>query len=162
MTGAMAQAKKNGPYARPVLDRLFEKVDKTDACWIWTGATYRRGYGKMFIGSKADGTAKIVAAHRIAYEHLRGPIPGGMTLDHLCRNVACVNPDHLEPVSMRENWRRGTSASAVNLVKTHCIHGHEFTSENTYVAKGKHGNPQRLCKACGRNRKAARRRAAKA
>jgi len=67
-------------------------------------------------------------AHRAVYESERGPIPEGMTLDHLCRNRGCVNPDHLEPVTNRENILRGVSPSAVHAAKTHCRCGLDYDS----------------------------------
>jgi hypothetical protein len=81
-------------------------------------------------------------AHRVAYELVIGQIPAGLELDHLCRNVVCVNPAHLEPVTRAENMRRRSAA------QTHCKHGHEFTPENTYYYW--HGGRHRACRACGR------------
>jgi len=70
--------------------------------------------------------------HRIAYEFALGPIPDGLTLDHLCRNTICCNPAHLEPVTLRVNTLRGTSPIADNARKTHCKNGHPFDEANTY------------------------------
>lgn len=88
---------------RPLWDRFWEKVDASGDCWIWTGAKDQHGYGRIGLGTREDG---IAAAHRVAYELLIGPIPAGLTIDHLCINPPCVNPDHLEAVSMEENARR--------------------------------------------------------
>jgi hypothetical protein len=76
-----------------------------------------------------------------------------LKLDHLCRNPACVRPDHLEAVTARENTLRGIGPTAVNALKTHCVHGHEFTPENTRM-KG----IRRVCRECQRaaNRKSKR------
>lgn len=130
-----------GPTRLSVEERFFAKVEKTEACWLWTGALNGNGYG-VFGGRSATRNA-----HRVAYEMLVGPIPEGLQLDHLCRNRACVNPDHLEPVTARENTMRGTSQSALNAAKTHCVNGHEFTPENTYVRPSRGHRECRACKA---------------
>jgi hypothetical protein len=85
--------------------------------------------------------------HRVAYEALVGPIPQGLCIDHLCRNRACVNPDHLEPVTNRVNILRGETIMAANAAKTHCVRGHEYTPENTLI-NAKTGT--RRCAACNR------------
>lgn len=93
---------------------------REDGCWLWTGDANNVGYGKVRRNGKAH------RAHRYAYEQLVGPIPEGLTLDHLCRVRLCVNPAHLEPVTLRENVMRGTSVTAINAKKTHCPRGHEY------------------------------------
>lgn len=111
-------------------------------CWIWQRSLDRNGYGQ---GSRPDGQRK---AYRIYYERYVGRVPAGLHLDHLCRVRECVNPDHLEPVTQRENNLRGHTPAARNAVKTHCIRGHEFSPENTYVdSLGK-----RHCRTCHRRR----------
>ena len=82
-------------------ERFDVKVVQTDTCWLWIGATYDQGYG-MFNAEPG----RNVRAHRFAYERWVGPIPDGMTLDHTCEVKACVNPAHLEPVTVEENRRR--------------------------------------------------------
>ncbi len=118
--------------------RLFWlKVAKQEnGCWLWTGQTLR-GYGRT------SGSNKF--AHRAAYVMVKGPIPAGLTIDHLCRNHGCVNPAHLEAVTNRENILRGDSRSAQNARKTCCKRGHPFDAENTYIRPNRIG---RQCRAC--------------
>ena len=88
-------------YEKSVEQRFWEKVEKTETCWLWTGFKERKGYGYF-----RDGDF-VWKAHRYAYELLVGPIPDGATIDHaVCGNTSCVNPAHLEPVSRAENTRR--------------------------------------------------------
>ena len=129
-----------GPIPRDPIERFWEKVDKTGPCWEWT-ASKVYGYGQFGIAHQ-----KHARAHRFAYELLVGPIPEGLELDHLCRNRACVNPDHLEPVTTRVNLLRGATVTARKAGQTHCIHGHEFTPDNTFIRK----NGCRTCLTCRR------------
>jgi len=82
--------------------RFWARVEVTKTCWLWTGSRSRDGYGKF-----EPATSVFYKAHRFAYETVVGPIPEGLTLDHLCRVRRCVNPDHLEPVTNQENLLRG-------------------------------------------------------
>lgn len=120
--------------------RWLANVDKTDTCWLWTGGLWASGYGRFWF----DG--RTVLAHRWSYEHHVGPIQKGRQLDHLCRVRECVRPDHLEPVSARENLMRGETRAAANAVKTHCPQGHPYDEENTY--RDKRG--RRSCNICRR------------
>ena len=117
---------------------FFQKASMGDGCWKWLGSKYRNGYGKL---GKTG-----VMAHRIAYELTRGEVPKDMCLDHLCKQRDCINPDHLEIVTLTENVMRGESQAAQNGRKTHCIRGHEFTSENTYTPPKR--QTRRYCKTC--------------
>ena len=126
-------------------DRLWARVNATANCWEWTGALSTDGYGRIGLGPR--GQYKM--AHRAVYESVVGPIPDGLTLDHLCRNRACVNPDHLEPVELAENLRRAPNQiSTINANKTHCVNGHKFDSHNTYLRKDR--PRRRECRACRR------------
>ena len=117
--------------AKPRTRAYFHERTHVDAhgCWVWDRWKCHQGYGRASIGG---GSTKTVVAHRVAYEVFVGPIPEGLTLDHLCRNRACVNPYHMDPVTHRVNILRGEGACARNARKTHCKRGHEFTPENTY------------------------------
>jgi hypothetical protein len=109
-------------------------------CWLWTGYQDEYGYGSGL----SKRIFKTQLAHRVIYELLVGPIPKGLTIDHLCRVRCCVNPGHLEPVTHAVNMKRGIHGS-----KTHCKNGHEFSDDNTYVATRNHGT-MRCCRECNK------------
>lgn len=133
----------NAFQRRASLPEYFRKRIRFDhTCWRWTGALNSEGYGRL----RADGK-QSKAAHRKVYELLVGPIPEGLTLDHLCRNRYCVNPDHLDPVTLKENLARGFGVGALNTAKEACKRGHPFTEDNIMLWRGK-----RWCRACGRMR----------
>lgn len=120
-------------------ERFEEKFmpEPMSGCWLWTGARRKNGYGAFRMGRSVD-------AHVASYKIFRGDPPKGLDLDHTCRNPSCVNPAHLKPVTHAENMARGAHAT-----KTHCKHGHEFTTENTY-RRGK----TRHCRLCVDRRRA--------
>jgi hypothetical protein len=133
-----SQAKTAGTLP-PLVPRRYYVVDE-NGCWIWQKAKTTKGYGYKY----RDG--RMVVAHRWMYELSVGPIPEGLQLDHLCRVHACINPAHLEPVTPRENNRRGIGRAAANARKTHCIRGHAFDEENTYLLPSGRGRACRECK----------------
>lgn len=96
-------------------ERFWSKVDASAPCWVWTAASAGKGYGKFTLS--ANGKTRYPLAHRYSWELLVGPIPEGMTLDHLCKNRKCVNPDHLEVVTQAVNCLRGESPPARNARK---------------------------------------------
>lgn len=126
------------PERQDAYERWLEHVQKTDTCWLWTGGLWETGYGRFWF----DG--RTVLAHRWSYEHHVQAIPKGRQLDHLCRVRNCVRPDHLEPVSARENLMRGKTKAAANAAKTECPLGHPYDHHNTYVDK----RGRRSCNIC--------------
>jgi len=118
--------------------RFFAKVEmERSGCWSWRGSQINN-YGQLRI-DKAP-----YVAHRVTWLSLVGPIPDGLQVDHLCRNRACCNPEHLEPVTRSVNLRR--IPKGTQRLKSHCIHGHEMTLDNT-LWQGR-GKRRRVCKAC--------------
>lgn len=124
------------------LERFMRKVSHTPkGCWEWTGSRMRGKYNH----GQFSVNGRTVLAHRFAYETLVGPIPEGLKLDHLCRNPCCVNPAHLEPVTLLENLRRGMRSNQ-NRDKICCLRGHPYDEDNTYVDR----RGYRSCRACHR------------
>lgn len=118
-------------------------IDIND-CWLWAGRVNRLDYGRYAI--KIDGKWRERPAHRLMYENLVGEIPEGLVLDHLCRVTRCVNPDHLEPVTVGENVLRGDGVR-VQSSKTHCPNGHPYSEANIRLIKqGKY--IVRTCRTC--------------
>ena len=111
--------------------------EPTSGCWVWTGCRDHKGYGRF----RWPHTRETKLAHRVAYfiRHTVWP----QELDHLCRLTSCVNPAHLEPVTSRENTRRGLNIAAQNMRKTHCPNGHPYDA--VYVIPS---GPVRSCRRC--------------
>lgn len=145
------------------MERFLSRIKKTETCWIWTGAKQGNGYGAAWFNKKYQ------SAHRAMYLLVHGDIPPGLVIDHLCENKICVNPDHLEAVTQRENVRRWSvkhpdkrtgAPREINpnyweimpkkdnvrrgLPRTHCIYGHELSPSNVYPRK----DGRRRCKKC--------------
>lgn len=129
---------------RTPLGRFMSKVsvDAKTGCWPWTGAKTDMGYASFRV------LGKTYYGHRHMFELWYGVMPLGLDLDHICKNTACVNPEHLEPVEHRENLLRGESPMAKLARATHCKYGHEWTQENT--GPGPKGS--RRCRTCARIR----------
>ena len=125
-------------------ERFWSKVNRggLNECWEWSAGVGWNQYGRFWCNGKT------LKAHRVSYEMLVGPIPKGLTIDHLCSNPRCVNPAHMEPVTMRENVMRGDTPAARNASKTSCVNGHPFDETNTYITSL--GN--RFCRACNKER----------
>lgn len=133
---------------KPTYDRFIAKIKKVKSgCWEWQAFT-NFGYGVFTIGHK------LLGAHRYSYEYYNGKIPKGLVIDHLCRNRKCVNPDHLEAVTIQENTRRGLSVTTINSKKTHCKYGHPLKGDNLLIRPRKRADGSilngRLCLTCKR------------
>lgn len=128
-------------------DRFWSQVVESDepspngthGCWLWTGNIGAAGYGRISLSGRKQ------YAHRVAYRWVVGAIRRDLTIDHTCRNHRCVNPQHLEAVTRRENILRGESPSAKQARQTHCKRGHPLSGENV-IRTGR----RRRCRACDR------------
>ncbi len=136
---------KGTPHGLTPMERFmrFVAVDPESGCWMWTGAS-REGRYAAFSPEGRRGSLR--AAHLWIYEQTVGPVPEGMLLDHFeCTRTMCVNPEHVRPVTARENsLRSDTSPAALNRAKTHCEHGHPFDEANTRVL----ADGERRCRKC--------------
>lgn len=133
MTDNLALPKVYGSIADRIANRV--STEPNSGCWVWLGSVGRNGYGTITI----DGRTRM--AHRASYEAFVGPIPPRLHIDHKCKVRCCVNPGHLEPVTVAENNRRSPSTQPL---RTHCKHGHPFSGENLQIGR------QRRCRECSR------------
>lgn len=118
--------------------RFWSKVvkDEVSGCLLWTASPRHDGYGQIGVGGR---NGRYVVAHRASWVLSGRQLPEPpLQLDHLCRVRRCVNPEHLEAVTCRENLRRGARAQV-----THCPHGHPYSGENLRIISG-----ARKCRAC--------------
>lgn len=133
--------------ATPVLERIERHYipEPNSGCWLWTSSVTSKGYARIHFAGKGR------EAHRVVYQAIKGAIPKGLELDHLCRVRCCVNPDHLEPVAHSVNCARSDTSKQGewNRVKTHCPQGHAYDAANTFTSK----KGQRMCRICMRARK---------
>ena len=146
--GRQACPMERSTYRRVIMNRFEKKFipEPNSGCWLWLDCLNRGGYGVFYNGTKN------VLAHRFSYERVHGAIPKGKELDHLCRVPCCVNPDHLEAVTHKENVRRGRAGQVAILRKMErhsCRNGHLFSEDNTYH----HPDGSRVCRTCERARK---------
>lgn len=141
--GPLPTLNRRSTVADPLSRFLGLLTKHPGGCWLWEGTKNNQGYGWFW-----SGTAEVLA-HRWSYEHFIGPIPRGLVVDHLrCDTKRCVNPDHLQICTRRENNLRADGMGAICAAKTECLRGHPFTPENTYVT------PQgdRTCRTCKREK----------
>ena len=128
------------------LQRFWSKVIKTGSCWEWTSSK-SNGYGQFWLNGK------LHMVHRITYTLYKDVIPNNLTIDHLCRNRSCVNPDHLEPVTRSVNLRRGIGPEknkARLAASISCKNGHPWNKDNTSFYVDRDGYKIRVCKTCSR------------
>lgn len=138
MMGVFVQLNTTSPRAA---SQPVGYVIQENGCWEWVGALDRGGYGRMNVGGAAH------LAHRFLYEQANGPIPTDAQCDHLCRQRSCVNPDHIEVVSQRENLLRGEGWAGLNAAKTTCPRGHPLVGENLKAWELEHRG-WRICRTC--------------
>lgn len=142
-----------GHPSKPIIERLLANIQiNSSGCWLWQGSKYKNGYGRIRGGPANNQKMRLV--HRVSYEFFHGPIAPDLEIDHECHTLecqegtscvhrVCVNPDHLAAKTLKDNVRRGTKAN-----QTHCINGHKFTNDNTYIR----ANGTRHCRTCNRIR----------
>lgn len=122
--------------------RFWNKVNKTKDCWLWTSTLNNGGYGTI------SRKGRLQLAHRVSYELNKSEIPAGLVIDHLCSVTACVNPEHLEAVTQKENLKRGLHRKPLE----YCARGHRLTQDNRYN-RIEGGRLHSQCRRCRLDRK---------
>lgn len=138
------RVREGGRYAPVPMEvklAMNSRIDHSTMCQVWTGALKDKGYGQVSSGMARP---KALAAHRAAYAYAYGSIPQGLHIDHLCRNRACINPEHMEAVEPSENTRRGQSPSSVASREGRCKKGHPYVPGSFYQSK--HSKSCRICR----------------
>jgi hypothetical protein len=148
-------SRMGGPPRRPDAERFWAKVQKTDGCWLWLGSVVCQ-YGYFHLWFLRDGVLVKtgMVAHKFAFLSSGGIITEGLVLDHLCKNKLCVRPDHLEPVTQRENLRRSDNHVGFKMRQTTCIRGHDLSGHNLRIDY----RGFRDCRTCRNNRQNEKRR----
>lgn len=140
----MALFVRNEALLEKLPKRFLNKIVRSSSgCWNWIGCVHANGYGHVRFNGR------VLMAHRVVFTLLVREIQSPLTLDHLCRNRKCVNPKHLEIVTLKENILRGNGAAAQNSRRNRCVLGHPFDSKNTWYAKNR---IERVCRICAARR----------
>lgn len=123
------------------LSRRIIEPEPSTGCWVWLGRIDSDGYGI------ADYAGRAWRAHRLIYTLVVGPVSPEMVMDHLCRTRCCVRPEHLEPVTTKENNLRGWTWAQWKARQTHCVRGHPLSGSNLAIRAGR-SRLERRCRAC--------------
>ncbi|KII26713.1 hypothetical protein M707_26225 [Arthrobacter sp. AK-YN10] len=139
------------PYASKVRARILASIKKVNGCWEWQKSlSVRGGYAQMMLSIEPK-KPQLFSGHRASWLAFKGDIAEGLHLDHLCRNHKCVNPDHLEPVTLVENSvRGGVAREGMNVLTPlkECRHGHPMTGDNLYAFTSTQHGPRVICNSC--------------
>lgn len=132
-------------------DRFWRHIafEPNSGCWLWIGLRQSQGYGMLATEERGpDGGFIHRYAHRLSYGWFVGPIPESLSLDHLCRTRSCVNPKHLEPVTLAVNMQRGEAPSAILWRANQCRRGHDLNNQESVWLRPVGSRVKRVCKIC--------------